>query len=107
NPYLADLIEAKLTDYDVQALHVDFRSIVKSSKRLFPNPIKAFAGAPLTFVEPGDGDRWVFDSEIARRIAALRASIGRLDSIKHRRLFLALLGGVLIEASNVVISGKG
>lgn len=107
NPYLADLIEAKLTSYNMKALHVDFRNVVKSSKRLSPNPTKAFAGTPQTFVEPGDGDRWIFDTEIARRIAALRAAIGKLDSTKHRRLFLALLGGVLIEASNVVISGKG
>ena len=66
-----------------------------------------FLSAPRTFVEPGHNGRWIFGVDVAERILALRDAIEDLGDEAHRRLFRVLLGGVLVQASNVVVSGKG
>lgn len=106
NPFLADLIEAKLCQYNADALARDLgliahRALDKSE--LSPR----LASLPPTFVEPGVNDRWIFDRSIALRIGALLDAIESLELDTHRRLFRVLLGGVLIDVSNVVVSGKG
>jgi hypothetical protein len=40
-------------------------------------------------------------------VSALLDAIGRLTDPDHARLFRVLLGGILIDVSNVVVSGKG
>lgn len=105
NPYLADLIEAKLDTYDVNQLVADYRALLKSRRRANPNDL--FPGAPETFVEPGTKDQFVFSHEVAQQIANLRARIESISNRRSRRLFRVLLGSIALEVSNVVISGKG
>ena len=108
NPYLADLIEAKLTQYaSVESLKCDLVAVIEASARDFPADARAgLVSAPSTFVEPGRNGKWIFDGEVAERIVALRDAIGKVDD-PSRRLFRVILGGILIDVSNVVVSGKG
>ena len=101
------LIEAKLITYDPDALARDFSALMKRAAKSRIHASAALTGMPATFVEPGIKGRWIFDRAIADRIAALLSAIDVLDSKAHRRLFRVLLGSILVEVSNVVISGKG
>ena len=107
NPFLADLIEAKLCQYDADALARDLGLIASRAEENESAAILRLAGLPPTFVEPGLNNRWIFDRAIAIRVAALLDAVESLSDTKHRRLFKVLLGGVLIDVSNVVVSGKG
>ncbi|RUY54525.1 hypothetical protein EN962_22835 [Mesorhizobium sp. M7A.F.Ca.CA.001.09.2.1] len=105
NPYLADLIEAKLTTYDVDQLILDFKAVVEADICLdYDVP---FIGAPLTFVEPGVDGRYVFPRAVACRLASLRDRISRIERESSRRLMRVLLGAIALPVSNVVVSGKG
>src|SRR5262249_10762236 len=66
-----------------------------------------FVGAPSTFVEPGEGGRYVFSKATARRILAYRRAIDHVADDNLRRLFRVILGSTLVPSSNVTISGKG
>lgn len=107
NPYLADLIEAKLRQYDPIELSTDFGSVVSNSYRLTPDIQSLSENMPKTFFEPGDKGRWIFNTKIAERISCLLQSILGLENSSHRQLFNALLGGVLVDASNAIVNGKG
>ena len=107
NPFLADLIEAKLDSYDADALAKDLTLVLGYARNNQADNKTVFQFAPRTFVQPGVNGRWVFDDAVATRIAALRLAIEALPNQKHRRLFLVILGGILVSVSNVVISGKG
>ena len=108
NPYLADLIEAKLTKYEsVESVLRDSGIVLAQASSGGDGADELFPTAPKTFVEPGHNGRWVFNRDVARRIVALRSAIEDLDEPSHRRLLRVLLGGVLIDASNVRVSGKG
>ena len=108
NPYLADLIEAKLTPYaSIETLNFDLNTVIEASNRAVPNSPRNFTTSfPRTFIEPGFKGRWIFDSQVAERIIAIRDAIEDLGGIS-RRLFRVLLGGILVEISNVRVSGKG
>ena len=105
NPYLADLIEAKLTTYDVEQLIVDFKTVVEGE--ISADYATPFAGAPATFVEPGVGGRYLFSKAVALRLASLRDRIARIGNETSRRLMRVLLGAVALPVSNVIVSGKG
>ena len=109
NPYLADVIEAKLSSYSfVESLTSDLDQVINSdTQETHDAHIERFRSFPPTFVEPGRKGRWVFDRPVAERISALLYAIESLDSPLHQRLFRVLLGGVLVEVSNVFVSGKG
>jgi hypothetical protein len=107
NPYLSDLIKAKLSVYDADMLASDFGQVVKHALKDKGNPDALFKNAPQTFLEPGLENRWLFDRRIASRLSAWLTAIDSLAAPKHRRLFRVLLGGVLVDLSNVVVSGKG
>lgn len=104
NPYLADLIEAKLCAYDPERLAQDLGTVLRQAPRL--DPASLMAALPVTFVQPGVGGRWIFDQPAAERILALRMAIQQLQPT-HERLFKVLLGGVLVTLSNAVVNGKG
>lgn len=104
NPFLADLIEAKLSTYDIDQLVADFGDVIKNRYREYADP---FPGAPLTFVEPGLSGRYIFSRPVASRIASLRNGIMKLKDAANRRLMLVLLGAISLSVSNVVVSGKG
>lgn len=105
NPYLADLIEAKLTTYDAAKLLDDYAALLKRVEDETGDTI--FPGAPITFVAPGKNGRYIFSLEIARRLAGLRNAILAVRNPAHRRLFRVLLAPVSLAVSNVVVSGKG
>lgn len=107
NPYLADLIEAKLVRYDCDILAHELGKIINLSLEKGVDIEVVFGVAPKTFVEPGLSGRWVFDRAIAKRLAAYLQAIDEIENEAHRRLFRVLLGGLLIQVSNVVINGKG
>lgn len=105
NPYLADLIEAKIVTYDAASLLDDYAKLIGTAE-VYTGDI-LFPGAPLTFVEPGVGGRYIFSLEIARKLAALRDAVLATENPDHRRLFRVLLAPVSLAVSNVVVSGKG
>jgi len=107
NPFLADLIEAKLTTYDPDKLARDLGTIARTARNAKAKTKRVFNPAPKSFVEPGVNGRWIFDRSVADRIAAMIAAISNLPNDGHRRLFRVLLGGVLLSVSNVVVNGKG
>ena len=107
NPYLADLIEAKLSTYDVDNIARDHGRIVRIASANEPEPEAIFTGAPPTFLEPGLKDRYIFCRSVAAKLAAYRCAIETIKIDAHRRLFRVLLGSVAIMVSNVVVSGKG
>lgn len=108
NPFLADLIEAKLAIYDRPALLDDYCEVIERSQttRVDMRSVR-YAAWPATMVEPGVKSRWLYPKETFRCILALRECIEALADDKNRRLLRVLLGSILVEMSNVVISGKG
>jgi hypothetical protein len=106
NPYLADLIEAKLDTYDADRLARDLATVIRLAATTIDCAVP-FRTLPATFIEPGVNDRWVFDLSVAERICSLLSAINGLPDARSRRLFRVLLGGILVEVSNVLINGKG
>lgn len=113
NPFLADLIEAKLTRYDITALHQDVEQFVYQVGAIshlaadFDLMPPGVSFLPATFVEPGVKGRWLFSKELFHIYAAcLRLADGITDPA-HRRLLRVIVGGTLVGQSNVRISGKG
>lgn len=107
NPYLADLIEAKLCSYDADDLALDLARVMRSVAGRRRASLARFKHAPVTFIESAEQDRWVFNRNVAERIACHLDAIDELARPTHRRLFKAMLGGMLISVSNVLINGKG
>jgi hypothetical protein len=104
NPYLADLIEAKLARYDIDGLIDDYATV---RERLTDVQEDWFPGAPNTFVEPGRSGRYIFNTEVACRLAGLRHAILNLEDATNGRLLRVLLSSIAVDVSNVVVSGKG
>lgn len=107
NPFLADIIEAKLISYDADRLVSDLAIVLRRAAMSEVDGEPFFSTLPPTFVEPGVNGRWLFDRNVAQRIVALLSAIDRVADPMHRRLFRVLLGGRLVELSNAVINGKG
>ncbi|HFF5942326.1 MULTISPECIES: DNA methyltransferase [Stenotrophomonas] len=107
NPYLADLIEAKLSSYDADDLALDLSRVVRTTNARRRGSLSRFKHLPPTFIESADQERWVFNRNVAERIACHMDAIDELARPAHRRLFKAMLGGMLISVSNVLINGKG
>jgi hypothetical protein len=106
NPYLSDVIEAKLQTYDSTLLARDLGLILTKSRRL--NVISGrHDHLPPTFVEPGKSGRWIFSLEVANELQRLTRAIESLSSENHQRFFRVQLGGLLVSVSNIRISGKG
>ena len=107
NPFLADLIEAKLTSYSAAAVSEDRERLRGHLAEAEVDLAAAYASAPATLYEPGAKGRWIFDKSVMARIAQYRDAIGRTGDDAHRRLFRVILGSTLVHLSNVVINGKG
>lgn len=107
NPFLADLIEAKLSSYDVTQLRLDYLEVLRVSKELRPATARFLKDAPATLVEPGVDERWIFAKGVARRILALREAIAQIESRPNRLLLTVVLGSTLVGLSNVIVNGKG
>lgn len=105
NPYLADLIEAKLAPYDGGALTRDFGTILRKVDDF--RGVHDLSYLPKTFVCPGVGERWLFSHAVAHRIESYRKAIQSLKNEFHQRFFRAILGGFVVDVSNVFVNGKG
>mgnify|MGYP003667108246 CR=1 FL=1 len=106
NPFLADLIEAKVTSYDLTKATARLGEVIDAVAKSEPAS-DIFADAPRTFVEPGVNGRFIFSKKVAQRLASYRNSIDKLPENNIRRLFSVILASVAIPVSNVVVSGKG
>ena len=107
NPFLADLIEAKIAPLDVDAAATSFGRVVERVASGCAPRRPHFRGAPPTFVEPGRDGRYIFSRAVAHRILAYRSAIELVHDEGCRRLFRVALASTAIPASNVVVSGKG
>lgn len=108
NPFLADLIEAKLSTYDREKLLDDYCHVIERALEIrIDLRTMRYAAWPATMVEPGINGRWLYPRETFRRILALREAIEGLDDNMNRRLLRVLLGSILVDMSNILISGKG
>ncbi|QCX26114.1 site-specific DNA-methyltransferase [Nocardioides jishulii] len=109
NPYLADVIRAKLHTYNSDLLVARLRDVRRVSRRIVPDLDLARAVLPPTFIEPGVGGRWIFGTEVASALVALLEAIdlAAADDEHSRRFFRVVVGGMLTEVSNVLVSGKG
>lgn len=107
NPFLADLIEAKLSTYDLVTLRADYLDVLRICKDLRPSADHLLSDAPVTLIEPGLNNRWIYSKRVARRILALRQAIEQVDSRANRLLLTVVLGSTLVGLSNVVVNGKG
>jgi hypothetical protein len=110
NPYLADLIQAKLEIYNADELGRHLSRVcgeVRRASRGLRSAKKLFVDAPKTFIEPGINGQYIFSKDVAARIDAYLSAIKSIPSPEVQRLFKVLLGSILISVSNVTISGKG
>jgi hypothetical protein len=105
NPYLADLIEAKLATYNLDALRSDLDAVFETYVPFHGE--HPFPGAPTTFVEPGIKQRYIFSRSVAETIGGLRDTIATVDNTANRRLLRVVLASITVPVSNVVVSGKG
>src|ERR1035437_165900 len=107
NPFLVDAIRAKLVSYDADAVARDFATIRRRANRQRTDPATTFARVPATFLQTPTSERWLFNTDVATELATLLSAINGIKDDVHRRLFRVLIGGMLIDVSNVVVSGKG
>jgi hypothetical protein len=107
NPFLADLIAAKLATYHVPELLSALTRVARNATASRSRGAAMIRSLPKTFVEPGVKDRWLFDLPVLIQIARLRESIEAESNPLITRLFRVLLGGLMVGFSNVSVSGKG
>lgn len=107
NPFLADLIAAKLETYRVPSLLTALTRVTRKAKASNDQGEELIKFLPPTFVEPGVKDRWLFDRAVAVQISRLRVAIAEEADPAISRLFRVLLGSLIVEFSNAVVSGKG
>ncbi len=105
NPFLADLIDAKLTPVSPSTLYAAYEGLI-SGLEVTAGDEELLAGMPPTLVAPGLNGRYVFPADV---YATTRALLRRSNSLPsdQARLIRVLLGSVLVSNSNVVINGKG
>lgn len=109
NPYLGDLIEAKLSTYHLPALRGAFgRLLARVDEMEVTAELNEFKrNAPPTFVEPGLDTKFIYKRAILKRLFQFRSAIDLVRDERLRRLFRVLLASVAIPVSNVTVSGKG
>jgi DNA modification methylase len=107
NPFLADLIEAKIGLYDIARVIREFTGVVDKAHGKSRDPDEFLAQAPPTFVEPGVAGRFLFSREVAARFCAYRAAVEDVEDEASRRLLSVLLGATAVPGSNALVSGKG
>ena len=107
NPFLADLIEAKLAPINFEEVAAEFGKVVERAAACEEPSTPVFAAAPATFVEPGCNGRFIFPKSVARRLLVYRSAIDQVRDPNCRRLFRVILGSTAIPSSNVIVSGKG
>jgi hypothetical protein len=104
NPFMADLIAAKIRRYDIRALAIDIAAVMAA--RPTDQSLRRYMGAPPTLIEPGENGRWVFNQSVAAQIAAFADAIDDASPV-HQPFLRVMLGSTLRDVSNVVVNGKG
>lgn len=107
NPYLSDLIEAKISSYDFDLIQNSYCEVVEVAAGRWEDPRELYASAPASFTEPGINGRYIFSLPVLGRITAYRSAVDALPHAAPRRLLRVLLATAAVSVSNVVISGKG
>lgn len=107
NPFLADLISAKLETYDHQSLSQAYLAVLRRVDQ-FPAKLGTGTDLPATFVEPGVGGKFLFWADVAGRFGQYMAAIEAVTTeTNEHRLMRALLSACVVRASNALVSGKG
>jgi len=108
NPFLTDVIRAKICTYEADELVSNLGSVLRASRLFERHDLEAqFCGLPGTFLEPGLDGRWLFSRDCAAEVGALASAISELRREDHVRFFRVILGGILVELSNATVNGKG
>lgn len=107
NPFLHDVIQAKTARYDVDRTAAALAQIRRRALRRPARANDVFANVPATFLPPGLNGRWIFDEEVADAMASILNAIDEIQDPDMVRLFRTLLGGILVDVSNVTVNGKG
>lgn len=107
NPFLADLIEAKLSTIDLRYFLLLRGELERQAKQLRNCALELNYSLPPSFIEPGVGDRYIYSKEVAREIFALRQAIEAIQEPEYRRIFKIALASILVETSNCYVNGKG
>lgn len=107
NPFLADLIAAKVATYHIPELLTALTRVARKATASRSRGASLIRSLPSTFVEPGVKDRWLFDLPVVIQIARLREAIEEESNPAVVRLFRVLLGGLMVGFSNAAVSGKG
>lgn len=107
NPFLADVIRSKLHRYDIDELIGDLAIVRRTARLNAVDPHEFFSQTPPSFIEKAQCERWIFDIGVATRLGTILDAIAHLSAGPSRRFFRVMLGGMLAEVSNVVVSGKG
>lgn len=106
NPFLADLIGAKLASYDFELLATLLRQITnRRTRTTFRHG--PFPGAASTFVEPGQNGKFIFPRAVAERLSTILDRVNNITDKSSRRLFRVMLASTAVNVSNVLVSGKG
>lgn len=105
NPFLADLIRAKLTPVSAAAFCAHYDRIVTDISPCDADDAP-IPGMPATLREPGTNGKFVFSADVYRTVRAILRRSRSMDA-NHARLLRVLLGSVLVVNSNVIINGKG
>lgn len=105
NPFLADLIEAKLTPVSAAHFCAAYDTLL-SELEVKPEDKLPIHGMPLTMTEPGVKGRFVFAADVYAMVRAIVRASASLPAAEAR-LLKVLLGSVLVPNSNVTINGKG
>lgn len=105
NPFLADLIEAKLTPVPAARFCASYECLM-TGLEIESGDSLPIEGMPLTMAEPGLKGRFVFAANVYATVRAIVRASARLPT-NEARLLKVLLGAVLVRNSNVTINGKG
>jgi hypothetical protein len=105
NPFLADLIEAKLTPVSASSFCRRYERLI-STLVVKDADKRAVSGMPPTLCEPGVDGRFVFASDVYGTIRSIVRRSSSWDA-HEARLLRVLLGSVLVANSNVTVNGKG
>lgn len=107
NPFLVDAIKSRTHKHDVDELARALRFVRQRARQFPADPDERFHNLPPTFLSPGKNGRYIFGRSVAGRIASLLAAIDQVDGDDMQRFFRVIVGGFLVDVSNVIVSGKG
>lgn len=106
NPFLCDVIKAKTSHLKadhVRSAELDFKAMLLET----PCNLSRLSHWPHTFIESDDKHRWIFPIDVARRLSQYLTCIEAIENEDLQRLFRVILGGVVVDSSNVYVNGKG